>query len=127
MPSPRRAFGSSVLTTLAIVVFAGAAIAQPALPSTFRARTITSPEGANIFVRSGGTGPVVVLLHRYADTSASWRSLAPALAKNYTVVVPDLRGIGRSSRPAGGYDKRLPAGAIRAVVTEIGLMCASVV
>jgi alpha-beta hydrolase superfamily lysophospholipase len=90
-----RAFVSSVLTMLAIVLFAGAAIAQPALPSTFRARTVTSPEGANIFVRSGGAGPAVVLLHGYAETSDSWAPLAAALAKSYTVVVPDLRGIGR--------------------------------
>ena len=120
MPALRRAFASGVLTTLAIVVFAGAAIAQPALPSTFRARTVASPEGANIFVRSGGAGPVVVLLHGYAETSDSWAPLATALTKSYTVVVPDLRGLGRSSRPAGGYDKKTQAADIRAVVTALG-------
>ena len=91
MPPIRRAFGASVLTMLAVVAFAGAALAQPALPSTFRPRTVASPEGANIFVRSGGAGPVVVLLHGYAETSDSWAPLAAALAKSYTVVVPDLR------------------------------------
>jgi hypothetical protein len=106
MPVLRCAFGSGVLTSLAIVAFAGAAIAQPSLPSTFRARTVASPEGANIFVRSGGSGPVVVLLHGYAETSDSWAPLATALMKNYTVVVPDLRGIGRSSRPAGPSARR---------------------
>ena len=40
---------------------------QPSLPSTFEARTIASPEGADIFVRSGGSGPVVVLLHGYGN------------------------------------------------------------
>jgi hypothetical protein len=49
------------MTALGIVLFAGAALAQPSLPSTFRARTVPSPEGASIFVRSGGSGPVVVL------------------------------------------------------------------
>jgi len=52
-----------LLTTLGIVVFAGTALAQPSLPSTFRARAVASPEGASIFVRSGGSGPVIVLLH----------------------------------------------------------------
>lgn len=127
MPVLRCAFGSGVLTSLAIVVLAGAAIAQPSLPSTFRARTVASPEGANIFVRSGGSGPVVVLLHGYAETSDSWAPLATALMKNYTVVVPDLRGIGRSSRPAGGYDKKTQAADIRAVVTTLGYDRASVV
>jgi pimeloyl-ACP methyl ester carboxylesterase len=109
------------------VVFAHAAVAQPSLPSTFKARTIASPAGADIFVRSGGSGPVVVLLHGYAETSDSWGPLAIELAKTYTVVVPDLRGIGRSSRPDGGYDKKTQATDIRAVVTALGYDRTSVV
>jgi pimeloyl-ACP methyl ester carboxylesterase len=100
---------------------------QPSLPSTFQARTIASPEGADIFVRSGGSGPVVVLLHGYAETSDSWGPLAAELQKSYTVVVPDLRGIGRSSRPEGGYDKKTQAADIRAVVTTLGYDRTSVV
>jgi pimeloyl-ACP methyl ester carboxylesterase len=93
---------------------------QPSLPSTFQAQRVSSPNGAEIFVRSGGSGPVVVLLHGYAEISDSWAPLATELVKSYTVVVPDLRGIGRSSRPAAGYDKRTQAGDIRAVVTTLG-------
>jgi pimeloyl-ACP methyl ester carboxylesterase len=100
---------------------------QPSLPSTFNGRTVTSPEGADIFVRSGGAGPVVVLLHGYAETSDSWAPLAAELIKNYTVVIPDLRGIGRSSRPAGGYDKKTQAADIRAVVLALGYDRTSVV
>jgi pimeloyl-ACP methyl ester carboxylesterase len=100
---------------------------QPSLPSTFEARTIASPEGADIFVRSGGSGPVVVLLHGYAETSDSWGPLAAELQNSYTVVVPDLRGIGRSSRPDGGYDKKTQAADIRAVVTTLGYDRTSVV
>src|SRR5437588_10002697 len=116
-----------IATTLAILVSARAALAQPSLPSTFKARTVASPEGANIFVRSGGAGPVVVLVHGYAETSDSWGPLAAELVKNYTVVVPDLRGMGRSSRPAGGYDKKTQAVDIRAVVTTLGYDRTSVV
>src|SRR6266851_9420882 len=94
-----------ISTALGALVFGCAATAQPALPSAFKSRTVTSPDGANIFVRSAGSGPVVVLLHGYAETSDSWAPLAAALIRNYTVVVPDLRGIGKSSRPPGGYDK----------------------
>jgi len=100
---------------------------RPSLPSTFQARTVTSPEGADIFVRSGGSGPVVVLLHGYAETSDSWAPLAAELVKTYTVVAPDLRGIGRSSRPEGGYDKKTQAADIRAVVTALGYDRTSVV
>lgn len=93
---------------------------HPSLPSSFHAQTIYSPEGAEIFVRSGGSGPAVVLLHGYAENSDSWAPLAADLMKDHTVVVPDLRGIGRSSKPAGGYDKKTQGKDIRAVVTGLG-------
>jgi pimeloyl-ACP methyl ester carboxylesterase len=92
----------------------------PSLPSSFQGKTIHSPEDAEIFVRSAGSGPVAVLLHGYAENSDSWAPLAADLVKDHTVVVPDLRGIGRSSKPAGGYDKKTQAGDIRAVVTALG-------
>ena len=92
----------------------------PSLPSGFQGKTIRCPEGAEIFVRSAGNGPVAVLLHGYAENSDSWAPLAADLVKDHTVVVPDLRGIGRSSKPAGGYDKKTQAGDIRAVVTALG-------
>jgi len=101
--------------------------AQPALPASFKSQMVHSPAGADIFVRSAGTGPVVVLIHGYAETSDSWAPLADELVKNYTVVVPDLRGIGRSSRPAGGYDKKTQAADIRAVITTLGFDRAFVV
>ena len=63
---------------------------------------------------------MVVLLHGYAETSDSWAPLAAELVQNYTVIVPDLRGIGRSSRPSGGYDKKTQAADIRAVVLALG-------
>jgi pimeloyl-ACP methyl ester carboxylesterase len=116
-----------VSTALCALAFDCAAMAQPALPAAFRSRIVASPDGANIFVRSAGSGPVVVLLHGYAETSDSWAPLAAELIKNYTVVVPDLRGIGKSSRPPGGYDKKTQAADIRAVVTTLRLDRASVV
>src|ERR1700730_16416371 len=94
--------------------------AQPWLPSSFQAKTIHSPADADIFVRYGGHGPVVVLLHGYAENSDSWAPLAEDLMKDPTVVVPDLRGIGRSSKPTGGYDKKTQAQDVRAVVTALG-------
>jgi len=93
---------------------------HPSLPSSFQGRTIHSPEGADIFVRWGGAGTVVVLVHGYAENSDSWAPLAADLMKDHTVVVPDLRGIGRSSKPETGYDKKMQAKDIRAVVTRLG-------
>ena len=109
---------SLVITPIAIG--ATSSQAQPSLPSSFQGKTIRSSEGADIFVRWGGKGPVVVLIHGYAENSDSWAPLAADLMNDHTVVVPDLRGIGRSSKPEGGYDKKTQAKDIRAVVTALG-------
>src|SRR6266700_6966462 len=93
---------------------------QPSLPSSFQSKTISSPEGADIFVRWSGKGPVVVVIHGYAENSDSWAPLAADLVKDHTVVVPDLRGIGCSSKPESGYDKKTQAKDIRAVITGLG-------
>src|SRR3989475_750597 len=121
---------SMILRFLAVVLLAVTTVSSqtpPSLPSSFQQRTIHSPEGADIFVRSGGSGPVVVLIHGYAENSDSWAPLAADLMKDHTVVVPDLRGIGRSSKPADGYDKKTQAKDIRAVVTALGYDKTSVV
>ncbi len=109
-----------LLGFLLFALTAAASQAQPSLPTSFQAKTIHSPAGADIFVRWGGTGPVVVLLHGYAENSDSWAPLAADLMKDHTVVVPDLRGIGRSSKPVGGYDKKTQAIDMRTVVTSLG-------
>src|SRR5713226_8314109 len=114
---------SMILRFLAVALFSVTTVSSqtpPSLPSSFQQRTIHSPEGADIFVRSGGSGPVVVLIHGYAENSDSWAPLAADLMKDHTVVVPDLRGIGRSSKPADGYDKKTQAKDMRAVVTSLG-------
>ena len=69
------------VTLVAVLIAAAAPLAhaQPSLPSSFHATTVHSPEGAEIYVRSGGNGPVVVLLHGYAENSDSWAPVASDL------------------------------------------------
>jgi pimeloyl-ACP methyl ester carboxylesterase len=74
-------------------------------PRDFKVRTIAA-NGAKIHVRVGGKGPAVVLLHGFGETGDMWAPLAAELVPDHTVIVPDLRGIGLSSRPATGYDKK---------------------
>jgi len=109
----------SLIAGVALVV-ASAAFAQFTFPPDFQQRTISTPQGADIFVRVGGSGPAVLLLHGFGDTGDMWVPVVNELAKNHTVIVPDLRGMGRSSHPAGGYDKKSQAAEIRSVVTTLG-------
>ncbi len=67
---------------------------------------------------TAGSGPPVVLLHGWPQTWYEWRLVMPALAERYTVIAPDLRGLGDSSRPPGGYDKRTVAGDVWRLVSE---------
>ena len=97
-----------------------------ALPAGFKARTVHA-DGADIYVRYGGHGPAVLLIHGFGDTGDMWLPLAKVLAKTHTVVIPDLRGMGLSSHPAGGYDKNTQAGDMRAVLTALGIDHAQVV
>src|SRR6201994_33889 len=74
-------------------------------PSSFHTQMI-STNGTQLYVRVGGKGPAVVLLHGFADTGDMWAPLAAALAKDHTVIVPDLRGMGLSEHPDTGYTKK---------------------
>ena len=105
-----------VLTMVRLVLLATPAVAQvQPFPASFKTRTI-STNGAQIFVHVGGQGPAVVLLHGYGETGDMWAPLAARLARDHTVIVPDLRGMGLSSHPAGGYDKKTQAGDVAGVL-----------
>ena len=73
-------------------------------PPEFRT-TVIPTNGTSIYMRTGGAGAAVVLLHGYGETGDMWAPLA-VLARDHSVVVPDLRGMGLSSKPAGGFDKK---------------------
>jgi len=74
-------------------------------PPGFRSQQIAT-NGTTLHVRVGGRGPAVVLLHGYGETGDMWAPMAADLAADHTVIVPDLRGMGLSAHPAGGYDKK---------------------
>ncbi len=96
----------NLFALLAAGFVAAAAHAQvPAFPAGFKTQNI-SVNGATLHVRVGGTGPAVTLLHGYGETGDMWAPMAVDLARDHTVIVPDLRGMGLSDHPAGGYDKK---------------------
>jgi pimeloyl-ACP methyl ester carboxylesterase len=70
--------------------------------------------------RAGGKGTPVVLLHGFAETGHMWDPVLNELAKDHSVIVPDLRGAGASDKPPGGYDKKTMAQDIHALVESLG-------
>jgi haloacetate dehalogenase len=75
------------------------------LPEPFTYRRVDA-DGVSINVAVGGTGDPVLLLHGYPQTHLMWRDIAPDLARDHTVVVPDLRGYGASDKPTPDHDAR---------------------
>ncbi len=104
----------------AVALAASPAIAATGkVPAGFR-EADAQVNGTTIHYAIGGQGSAVVLLHGYAQTSHMWTPLMPLLAKNHTVIVPDLRGAGASAKPEGGYDKKNIAVDIHELVTQLG-------
>jgi pimeloyl-ACP methyl ester carboxylesterase len=95
-------------------------------PANFTVRDIATND-TTIHVRCGGAGPAVVLLHGYGETGDMWVALAAELVRNHTVIVPDLRGLGLSSKPSGGFDKKTQARDVEGVLAALAVQRADVV
>jgi pimeloyl-ACP methyl ester carboxylesterase len=80
---------------------------------------MASVNGTQLHYVMGGKGDPVVLLHGWPQTWYEWRHVMPALARNYTVIVPDLPGLG-DSKPPAGYDTKTVAAHIHQLVTQLG-------
>jgi len=115
------------LTGLAATLLASslAARVQP-FPDGFHTQMVKT-NGTSLFVRVGGKGPAVVLLHGFGDTGDMWAPLAAELAKDHTVVVPDLRGMGLSEHPDDGYSKKNQGLDIVGVMDTLGVKSAALV
>lgn len=89
--------------------------------------TYTDLGELTIHAVTGGDGPVVVLLHGFAQTWRAWRAVMPVLAERYRVIAPDLRGVGGSTVTFDGFDKRTMAGDIAGLLDAFGVPAAYVV
>jgi pimeloyl-ACP methyl ester carboxylesterase len=105
--------------------FVGTADARNAEPA-FVSRD-ASVDGATIHYTSGGSGPAVVLLHGFAETSRMWNPILPVLGTKFTVIAPDLPGIGNSSIPKDGMGMKVAAIEIHDLVRSLGIKKARVV
>jgi pimeloyl-ACP methyl ester carboxylesterase len=101
----------------------GSVTGSPNLPAdfgkTFKSRFVEA-NGIRQHVVIGGDGPPLLLLHGWPENWYAWRYLMPALARNYTVIAPDQRGIGLSEKTSGGYDVGTLADDAAALMTKLG-------
>src|SRR5437763_332109 len=109
-------------------------ITSAALPAAAKVEKFTGirtemikTDGATIYVRVGGKGPAVVMLHGFGDTGDMWAPLAADLVKDHTVIVPDLRGMGLSAHPDTGYTKKNEARDIAGVMDALTVQKADLV
>lgn len=109
----------------AILATPGAARVLP-FPASFHTQMVQT-NGTNLYVRVGGHGPAVVLLHGFGDTGDMWAPLAAVLVKDHTVIVPDLRGMGLSDHPDTGYTKKNQALDIAGVMDAFNVQKADLV
>lgn len=110
---------------LALGVLLSAVAAHAAAPAV--TERDVNVEGLKMHYLTAGSGPAVLLLHGYTQTSRMWQPLIPRLADHFTVVAPDLPGIGDSEVPASGLDMKAAAIRVHALVKSLGVSQARVV
>jgi len=84
-------------------------------------------DGVKLHYTTGGHGPSLILLHGYAETSRMWNPILPVLGEKFTIIAPDLPGIGDSEIPASGLDMKTAAIRVHALARSLGVEKARVV
>src|SRR3984893_8086636 len=87
----------------------------------------TEIDGVKLHYLTAGHGTPLILLHGYAETSLMWRPIIPALAERFTVIAPDLPGVGDSGIPADSLDMKSAASRIHDLTRSLGIQKACVV
>jgi pimeloyl-ACP methyl ester carboxylesterase len=91
--------------------------AQP--PAGFKT-DIANVNGVNIHYVTGGQGEPLLLIHGFGQNWYMWNRLLPELSKHFTIIAPDLRGVGESGKPESGYDKKTMAADLHELVKKLG-------
>src|SRR6202165_1245924 len=114
-----------ILLVFIFASFSAALRAEP-LDKDIVSRT-AEIDGVKLHYMAAGHGPTVILLHGFAETSRMWKPIIPLLAERFTVIAPDLPGIGDSAIPASGLDMKSAAIRIHALARSLGVEKARVV
>ncbi|QHT66955.1 alpha/beta hydrolase [Rhodocytophaga rosea] len=95
-------------------------VLMPASPPANFKHQMANVNGLNIHYVIGGQGEPLVLVHGFGQNWYMWNRLLPELSKHFTVIAPDLRGVGESDKPQSGYDKKTMATDIHELVKKLG-------
>lgn len=93
---------------------------KPAEPPAGFKHQLTNVDGVNIHYVIGGAGQPLVLLHGFAQNWYMWNRLLPELSKHFTIIAPDLPGVGESDKTISGFDKKTMATYIHGLVSKLG-------
>jgi len=116
------------LTVFGFLIFLSSALsAQADAPEKTVSARDTEVDGVKLHYMTAGHGTPLILLHGYAETSLMWKPIIPLLAERFTVIAPDLPGIGDSAIPPDGLDMKTAALRIHALARSFGVQKAEVV
>jgi pimeloyl-ACP methyl ester carboxylesterase len=115
-----------ILVLGACLTAASASAGVQPFPPQFHAQMIET-NGTSLYVRVGGAGPAIVMLHGFGDTGDMWAPIATQLMKTHTIIVPDLRGMGLSAHPDVGYSKKNEAVDIAGILDRLKIDMADLV
>src|SRR5450432_2785199 len=98
-----------VIVSMLLCNYAIAQSIKPASPPPGFEHKYANVNGVKIHYVTGGKGEPLLLVHGFGQNWYMWNRLMPELSKHFTIIAPDLRGVGESDKPAGGYDKKTMA------------------
>jgi len=125
MGKPFRLVGA--IAAFHVLLFATVISAKTPATADPIASKFAEVDGSRVHYLTAGKGPALILLHGYTQTSRMWKPIIPLLAEKFTVIAPDLPGIGDSDIPTKGLDMKSAATTIHALVKSLGIQKARVV
>jgi pimeloyl-ACP methyl ester carboxylesterase len=120
-------FRNFAVLTLVLLPVSFFGVPHPAAASQGFVLKTAEIDGIKLHYTTGGHGPTVILLHGYAETSRMWTPILPVLGEKFTVIAPDLPGIGDSGIPSNGLDMKAAAIRIHGLARSLGVEKARVV
>src|SRR3569833_1682620 len=96
-----------IVIVLTVLIQTAAAVTPPAASLSFFKSLYATVNGVRLHYVIGGKGEPLLLVHGFGQNWYMWNRLLPELSKHFTVIAPDMRGVGESGFPVGGYDKKI--------------------